>query len=1189
MSDAIKALVSNVVDRKRSGSDSYILLLGAGASISSGCSNMMQIIDDVLESHDLTQFEEWRIEIEKAASINVEYGELKKLEINKQKRDRFFEIWNRFDGNSKYSILRSHLWEDRLPSKGYIDLANLIKMGYFKMVLSTNLDNLLEKSLNNIGWYQPDNFVVITNGKDRPEEVLDQLESSRASFKLVKLHGTLESPSSYAFTPEEIFNFEKNIKSSLSRILNQSLIIVGHSMQDRDIDILFEDEGKEIHFVRPTHPEIESRIDTILKVRRLGSIIEGEQGKFDEFLHKLRACIERESEEMSIRESSPSIEGFLRSIGYDHELKVPRSRFRNLPTLYVKPMEYDDIYSKLEREHVVFIIGEPHLGKTFTAFYLLWEYYQKGYETLSIKHDRLITFLHQHNGDMKNLLIELFSSEQGGVRIIHFDDPFGETMERRTDVFARELDTFLELARGYEHLRVIVTSRLNIFREAMAEVHDPEKVEMLEKDIRVHTSYHRDIILEILHRYTRFYNPSWATDKKIVAELDEKLPDLLPAPHNIEFFVRTSERKNSLEEVLSHVETSKEMIKALGEWMASLPDNEQIFLMWIEICSTAGIIFPETSASQIDLESVYNETLAYVFRKNHIAGIPINPFSRAKDKFDMILIESRDKNNNSVKYDFVHPSYHEAFWYAKNKHPTNKWWDVLNENVGEILKDLKNKVDLVQLRMIERYGKINRDLNQLLLISAVCDDPNEQLIAFEHMLELLNQFVNSPQFFKCAISIYSSKDQRHRQKFLDLVDLYLDQLPLNVLNMVPLLLFDTEADVRRKAEKIISKHFDTLPESFKRNEKMQTWKIARYLFLPLLKLPFFYTPSKTEHGIDVVSAIQYLAGSPFGWIDPEVRHQFAKISPSDLQLLLKMEHSPTLINLLHILNLIYENLSTEHKEIIPIQRFLSSDDENLVDIAQILVLAHREYFSYLAEKYTFIQFQEIFNINIRIETYFHPLMIDSTLSKFYNILVKNILEKYNSLSPTQKNAAINMRACTKFAEALNYYTEKNRYNFRNINDAALVELLLFPGSVQYSVLPALLIRYKKISTHAKHTIDELIDNPDNRWVGGSIGNITRKYFRTMISKEIKEIPIKFSSHHQKRAVGALLAEMAQNHYDANIGLQEKYEPALYELSKNSEIVRYAKAWMDYQFESFGYYDKKYWSKVKTHLNNLSKR
>jgi hypothetical protein len=268
--------------------------------------------------------------------------------------------------------------------------------------------------------------------------------------------------------------------------------------------------------------------------------------------------------------------------------------------------------------------------------------------------------LHEKEGSLKKLLLSLISSNQKNPVIIHFDDPFGETMERRTDEFAKGLSEFLILSKQYEHLRIIVTSRLNIFREALAE-QDCRDIEELEKDLRVHTSYKSEVLVDILHRYTQFYKPLWSTDDKVVQVLDEKLPEMLPAPHNIEFFVRTSERLTSLEEVLQHVDKSKEMVRALGEWIASLSDHEQIFLTWVEIQSTSNILFINDSASKINLEDAYRGTLAFLYKKKYIFSIPPSSFSVDKDKFDMILLESKGKNSEVSKFDFVHPSYHEAF------------------------------------------------------------------------------------------------------------------------------------------------------------------------------------------------------------------------------------------------------------------------------------------------------------------------------------------------------------------------------------------------------------------------------------------------------------------------------------------------------------------------------------------------
>ncbi len=284
MSDHIESIVSNIFGRKQSGAESYVVLLGAGASISSGCSTLMQIVDDVLYDQKPTKVNEWKDEIENACAKDPYYGKLLEKEFRPQKLDLFYEVWGLMDRETQYSILKKHLWNDKKPSNGYINLANIIKSGFIKTVLTTNLDNLLEKALNKIGLFQPENFIVIVNGRDKPEEIRDQIETNRAPIKIIKLHGSLESPLSYAFSPKEIYEFEASIKTNLSRVLNQSLIIAGHSMQDRDIDMLFEEEGKEIYFANPSLPEPNCRMDVALKVRGRGGLISGKEGEFDNFL-----------------------------------------------------------------------------------------------------------------------------------------------------------------------------------------------------------------------------------------------------------------------------------------------------------------------------------------------------------------------------------------------------------------------------------------------------------------------------------------------------------------------------------------------------------------------------------------------------------------------------------------------------------------------------------------------------------------------------------------------------------------------------------------------------------------------------------------------------------------------------------------------------------------------------------------
>gem|GEM_PF-1476552 len=829
MSDLIASLAANIVERKRAGAEPYVLFLGAGASISSGCSSMVALVDDVLQERDTTGFASWKAEIDGIASLPEQYRAAVWNEIAKRKRQRFFELWGALDPETRFAILQRHLAVPATPADGYHDLAQMIKAGYFRLALTTNLDNLLEHALEHAGWYPAQHFVVVANRRDKPEEVRYQIEHAHVPFTLVKLHGTLESPSSYAFTQPEIFDFEQSIKPTLAQVIRQSLLVVGHSMQDRDIDVLFEEVGGEIHYVNPHAPEPESPITRIMSVRRQGGLISGADAQFDAFCRQLRAMIDTKARGTRKGSERP-IEDFLRQIGYEHEISVPRSRFKHLPTLYVKPSEYDQIRAQLEDKHVVFILGEPHLGKTYTALHLLWDYFQRGYEPAQCRHDRLIYLLHQHDDDMKKVALELFKSESGAPRIIHLDDPFGETMERRTDAFAKGLKTFLDLAGEYEHLRVIITTRLAIFRDAIAEEHGQALVAALEQDLRVHTSYRADVLLNIFHRYCDLYRPAWAGDPAIMATLDERLPQLLPAPHNIEFFVQTAEGFTTLEQLLEHVEVCKEMVRALAQWIGHLPEHEQIFITCLEVCSAAALLFPGEAAARMDLEQAYKQMLSYLFKTDRIAGIPTAPFARARDKFDMILVQRQGAGGRAL-LDFVHPSYHEAFWYAvRQALPIQCWWLLLRERAKAIFKELKERIDLVQLGMIERYGTLDRDLDRLLLLAATSTNIGEQRIAFERMLERPEIFADTPEFLTAARSLANSSDANDKARFIAAVERWFDHTSVEVLELIPPLTFDRADKIRERADAFLQKHADRLPSSVKKSRMMQEYAVIVDVF-----------------------------------------------------------------------------------------------------------------------------------------------------------------------------------------------------------------------------------------------------------------------------------------------------------------------------------------------------------------------
>ena len=615
---------------------------------------------------------------------------------------------------------------------------------------------------------------------------------------------------------------------------------------------------------------------------------------------------------------------------------------------------------------------------------------------------------------------------------------------------ARELETFLKLARDYEHVRVVVTTRLNIFREAVGETRGDARVAELEKSIRVHTSYRRETLLDILHRHTNFYRPRWSSDAEIVAALDEQLPSLLPAPHNIEFFVRTSESLNTLDDVLRHVEESKEMVKALADWMGYLPAPEQVFLLLVEVAASAATLFPGTPAASMDVEAAYMETLAYLFKRKHLPGIPTASFENARAKFDQILLERRDDDSQVARLDFVHPSYHEAFWRAARHHQAlAHWWQLMQSDVADIFKDFDNKPDLVQLRMIERYGTIDRDLDRLLLISAESDDPEEQIIAFERMLEGDEKFVSLPQFSRCVSSITSTENRRVKLRFLNFIKNRFDQLPFTVIDAVPFLLFNEDDTVRTAAEELTKEHLRGEQNPIRDNERLQTWEF-------LLKLFEGFQPNMLGFR-NLVSLAESMNRTRVSL--KKLTSPWITLSPEDFKLFIKTTYHPAIVMLMK-------------------------------------------------------QFIRVF--------------------------------PYDEL------------------------TEDN-----------LKFLLSCSGFIQYEALSRMLMRYERLSSNAKALASSFVSHPQERWVGGAIGQATNDKRR---GKFLSSLVVKIAKNGPKEVAGALLAELAFNAQQKT--LHEKHKAPLSELIKDKETVRHAFAWTDYVTELIPEFSEEDAKTLKAYLLKL---
>ena len=262
----------------------------------------------------------------------------------------------------------------------------------------------------------------------------------------------------------------------------------------------------------------------------------------------------------------------------------------------------------------------------------------------------------------------------------------------------------------------------------------------------------------------------------------------------------------------------------------------------------------------MNVRDAYTDTLAYLFRIKKIDGIPTMPFSSAREKFDMIILETKENQPDveaETKLDFVHPSYHEAFWFAveHNAHFSD-WWEILKQKIGAIMWSSRRKVDRVQLAMIERYGRVNRDLNQLLVISAESKAIDEQIIALSHMLERPKLFESLPQFSNCYKNIVKNGSTKEKIMFLKVLDKASEKLTPDLVNSIITLSFsDPSVEVRSESQREIQNHLESYTAKVGESEASNTFKSAKNLFEIMIKNRFLTAEDPTAKYFDMFSGM----------------------------------------------------------------------------------------------------------------------------------------------------------------------------------------------------------------------------------------------------------------------------------------------------------------------------------------------
>jgi SIR2-like domain len=212
-------LVTDLRMRRTVGDKPPVLLLGAGASIDAGIGAMPELF----EFFGCTDFESFCKYIDTTTAAE------------------------------RYRYLADFL-QTRRPaqvSPGYRALATLCAHNYFDLVLTTNMDPLLDDALSAARLWRRD-YLLIVNGVIRPDRLPLLLSGQSPRVKIVKLHGDLFQRF-MAWTVPEMDTFLTEVSPHLKpAVADRDFIIVGYSLRDQRVRELVESSGGSVWFTHPT-------------------------------------------------------------------------------------------------------------------------------------------------------------------------------------------------------------------------------------------------------------------------------------------------------------------------------------------------------------------------------------------------------------------------------------------------------------------------------------------------------------------------------------------------------------------------------------------------------------------------------------------------------------------------------------------------------------------------------------------------------------------------------------------------------------------------------------------------------------------------------------------------------------------------------------------------------------------------
>jgi len=315
--------LANLIKALRAENKRFVLMLGAGASVSSQVPDTRTMMKSVVDQY--------------ATGID---GDVE---------DRFDRLMSGPEDNRR-AILKPFL--DKTPSFGYRLLAELIRDGYFDTIITFNFDVLLERSLHDVGVHD---FQTIVRGEFNDEQI--PVAMDQPGIKILKLHGSLKGTSAFVFTRDGLIDYPQPIQATVRKLTAGDILVCGYAYNDQCVIRSFSDDGRGTVVVVNKNPP--PMLRDVAKHRDSEQYIySGENGYFDQFFERLSASLRPEGQ--AVRAVAKNPFKFLEAYRAQDEAPEDRNWFFGRDELV------QEVSQRLRDQppRAFFIAGPSKAGKT---------------------------------------------------------------------------------------------------------------------------------------------------------------------------------------------------------------------------------------------------------------------------------------------------------------------------------------------------------------------------------------------------------------------------------------------------------------------------------------------------------------------------------------------------------------------------------------------------------------------------------------------------------------------------------------------------------------------------------------------------------------------------------------------------------------------------------------------------------